>query len=293
MRIAFISCQSPGSYLHGTLYDEDETLLKFLSNKGIKVERAIWNDPTVNWELYDVALLKSPWDYHEHFSDFSAWLNNLQSAGVRLLNPYRIIRWNMDKHYLQEIGNSGLPVIPSVFLERHTKPELHEFFEKLKTRRIVIKPCIGAGARNTLTVTPENMKDRQRQLHVFLQEASFLVQPFMEEIFDGELSFIFLGGRYSHCVLKRPESNDFRVQHYHGGTTQIHDPEKEHIASALRYVDKYARGCLYARVDGLLIKGRFKLMELELTEPYLFLEQHPEGYDHYYKALMEFIPECQ
>lgn len=34
-------------------------------------------------------------------------------------------------------------------------------------------------------------------------------------------------------------------------------------------------------------------MELELIEPYLFLQQHPEGYDHYYKALMEFIPECQ
>lgn len=289
MKIAFISCREQEKYLIGTHRDEDEILLKILLDKGLEIERTVWNDPGVNWGLYDLVLLKSPWDYHEHFSDFNAWLNKPEALGVNLLNPYRVIRWNSDKHYLKEIEDSGLPVIASLFVEKETIPELQEFFRKFKTQKLIVKPCVSASAKNTLTVTPENAAARQNELHGLLREGSFLVQPFMEEILNGELSFIFLAGRYSHCVLKLPKSDDFRIQHYYGGTIQNYEPKTQHIADALGFVDLYAGGCLYARVDGLLVKGTFLLMELELIEPFLYMEQHPEAYQHYYEALLNLI----
>lgn len=289
MKTAFISYQKQEKYSTETHHDEDEILLKFLLDKGLEIERTVWNDHRVDWGLYDVALLKSPWDYHEYFSDFNAWLDKLEALGVRLLNPNSIIRWNSDKHYLKEIADSGPAVIASLFLEKDTKPELREFFGKFNTQKLIIKPCVSAGAKNTLTVTPENKADRQNELHALLREESFLVQPFMEEIQNGEVSFIFIGGQYSHSVLKLPKSDDFRVQHYYGGTIQNYEPKAEHITAALEYVSLYAGGCLYARVDGLLVKDNFQLMELELIEPYLYLGEHPEGYQHYYEALLNFI----
>gem|GEM_PF-5035959 len=41
-----------------------------------------------------------------------------------------------------------------------------------------------------------------------------MVQPFVEEIRNGEWSLAFFDGKYSHAVLKVPQENDFRVQHF-------------------------------------------------------------------------------
>src|SRR3546814_2436579 len=45
-----------------------------------------------------------------------------------------------------------------------------------------------------------------------------LVQPLMPGIFtEGEFSLFFFGGRFSHAIVKRPASGDFRVQEQFGG----------------------------------------------------------------------------
>ncbi len=288
-KIAFVSYKKQEKYSTGTHYDEDSTLLNFLLDKGLNIEHTIWNDSLIDWSKYDLAVLKSPWDYHELFADFNLWLDKLEAMRVKLANPYSIIRWNSDKHYLQDITSAGLSVIPSLFLEKETKPELTEYFSMLHTSKIIVKPCVSASAKNTWIVTPDNTSERQVELHSFLREDSFLVQPFMEEILNGEISFIFLGGRYSHSVLKLPKPGDFRVQHFHGGTIQNYEAASEYIEAAQKFISQFAHGCLYARVDGVLINGIFQLMELELIEPYLFLGLHPEGYQRYYEALLHVM----
>ncbi|MET0570812.1 MAG: hypothetical protein ABWZ79_05265 [Pedobacter agri] len=58
---------------------------------------------------------------------------------------------------------------------------------------------------------------------------------------------------------------------------------------AAKYVDLFAKSCLYARVDGTFVNGKFLLMELELIEPFLFLNTDPENYERYYHALLKMI----
>jgi glutathione synthase/RimK-type ligase-like ATP-grasp enzyme len=289
MKIAFIGYRRQEKYSVGSPKDEDKVLLDLFSQKGLDVEEVIWNDPAVNWKKYDTAILKSPWDYHERFPDFMAWLDRLEALNIGMLNPSPVVRWNIDKHYLKDIAEAGLAVIPSLFLEKNTQPALSGFFSKLNTAKLVIKPCVSASARQTLVVTAENTAERQEQLHTFLQHESFLVQPFVEEIGEGELSFIFLGNRYSHSVLKLPKQGDFRVQHFHGGTVRTCNPGEEQIKVAQAFVDQFAAGCLYARVDGLMINNKFQLMELELIEPYLFLDTSPGAYERYFEALLQLI----
>jgi len=289
MKIAYISYDKQVNYTAGLTQDEEAVLLNFLIEKGLDIEKVIWNDPGIDWSVYPVAILKSPWDYHEKLDDFNAWLDRLEGLGVSLMNPYHIIRWNSDKHYLQEVADAGFQVIRSSFLEKGEKKTLPHYFEELGNNKLIIKPCVSAGAKDTMILTPENAQEIENTLLSATRYDALIIQPFMDEVLDGEISFIFLGGVFSHSVVKVPRSGEFRVQHFFGGTIQPYTPAENVLKSAASFVDRFAKDCLYARVDGILVDGEFQLMELELIEPYLFLDSHPEGYHNYYQALQKQI----
>jgi glutathione synthase/RimK-type ligase-like ATP-grasp enzyme len=286
MKIAYICYQNKGKYSAGVYHDEEALLLEFLQGKGLHIERQIWNDTAVNWGQYDLAILKSPWDYHEHIKEFYAWMDTLQSLNVRMLNPYELVKWNSDKHYLKDIADAGMMVIPSRFLEKGSRQELLPLFDELHTDKLIIKPCVSAGAKNTMLLTRDSMKEQQDKILQMLTEESYLVQPFMKEIYEGEWSYLFFNGVFSHSLLKVPGNGDFRVQHYHGGSIQSPAATQEGINDAAAFVERFAKGTLYARVDGVMVDGRLHLMELELIEPYLFLDTHADAFENYYNALI-------
>lgn len=289
MKIAYVCYQDTGKYASG-VENEDDILLEFLKGKGLEITREIWNDPTVNWDNFDLAVLKSPWDYFDKINEFYEWLNKLESLGVNLLNPVKTVKWNSDKHYLQEIADSGLRVTPTLYFEQGEKPNLASCFESLNTDTLIVKPCISGGSKNTIKIGKKNLAEFTSVVHGYLIEEAYMAQPFMPEIESaGEWSFLFFNGRYSHHLLKKAKPGDFRVQHYLGGSIHT-QPAPEHLLhAAKKYADQFAKGCLYARVDGLEINGQFTLMELELIEPFLFLFTAAESYDNYYKALEEII----
>jgi glutathione synthase/RimK-type ligase-like ATP-grasp enzyme len=287
MKIAYISYDKQVNYTAGLTQDEEAVLLDFLTAKGLDIEKVIWNDPGIDWTIYPAAILKSPWDYHEKLDEFNLWLDRLEKLNVQLMNPYHIIRWNSDKHYLQEVADAGFPVIRSRFLEKGDKTGLSVYFEELGNKKLIIKPCVSAGAKDTMILTPENVQDIQDSLLSDAQYDALIIQPFMDEVLDGEISLIFLGGQFSHSVIKVPRSGEFRVQHFFGGTIRPYAPAENILKTAVEFVDRFAKDCLYARVDGILVNGEFQLMELELIEPYLFLDTHPEGYNNYYRALQQ------
>eukprot|EP01132_Coremiostelium_polycephalum_P012482 gene12482-15257_t len=293
MKIALISYQVQEKYTLGIAKDEDSLLLDFLRSKGLDVERAIWNDPTVNWTDFQIAVLKSPWDYHENMKDFLRWLDLLLHLDIRLLNPDPLIRWNSDKHYLKEIAAAGFKTIPSLFLEKGEQPDFIALFEKLGTETIIVKPCISAGAKNTIKIHKQELSEKKDVVLNLLKRESFLVQPFMEEVLTGEWSYLFFNGKFSHSLLKTPGKDDFRVQHYHGGSIKPVTAASEHIEAAAAYVEHFAKNALYARVDGLIHKDELYLMELELIEPYLFLDTQNDAYEHYYQALTQLIGPCE
>jgi len=50
---------------------------------------------------------------------------------------------------------------------------------------------------------------------------AILIQQFIPEIqMNGEISFAYIDGAFSHAVLKRPAPGDFRVQQEHGGSAR-------------------------------------------------------------------------
>jgi glutathione synthase/RimK-type ligase-like ATP-grasp enzyme len=290
MRIAYVGYKVQEKYTQGISNDEDSELLLFLQQKGLEIDFVVWNDDTINWENYNIVLIKSPWDYHEKISLFYSWLENIKLLGLRMLNPLDIIKWNSNKRYLDDISKAGLPVIPSIYLDQGTQiPTDNLLFKQLNTDKIVVKPCVSAGAKNTIILDEVSIVQQAKNINLLLLEEEYIVQPFIKEIADGEWSFIFFNGQYSHSALKVPKQGDFRVQHYHGGSIIYPNPNAKHIQQAEKYVQKFAKGTLYARVDGIVIDETLCLMEIELIEPYLFLNAEMERQEHYYQALISLI----
>lgn len=285
MKFAFVGYKVQEKYTTGVTSDEDNDLLIFLKEKQLDIAAVVWNDPDINWNIFDIVIIKSPWDYHENIVSFIQWLDLLEELNIKVLNPVDIIKWNSNKHYLKKIGDKGLRVIPSEYIGKGSSFS-DRFFEVFDTDRLVVKPCVSAGAKNTIIVDENNFSEKIITINLLLQEEDFLVQPYAEEISNGEWSFIFFNGEYSHCVLKTPKQNDFRVQHYHGGSISYPAPSTSHIDEAKAYLNTIPGETLYARVDGVIRQGNFELMELELIEPYLFLNGDRRLLENYYRALL-------
>ncbi|NML70094.1 hypothetical protein HHL23_09825 [Chryseobacterium sp. RP-3-3] len=288
MKIAIVGYKKQDKFAQGVTNDEDADLLNFLTDKGLNVVPAIWNDDHIDWNSFNVAIIKSPWDYHNHLPEFLNWLNKLEKLNIKVLNPVEIIQWNSNKKYLKDIAQNGLPVIASEYLDKGSAFD-DRFFDLFGTDQLVVKPCVSAGAQNTLTLNKNNLKERTEEIGELLKAEDYIVQPFVEEIKNGEWSFLFFNGQYSHCSLKTPKKDDFRVQHYHGGTISYPTPNPLHIEQAGQYLKSLPQSTLYARVDGVLINNSFELMELELIEPYLFLNNDKNLLENYYQALMVLI----
>jgi hypothetical protein len=286
MKLALIGYQIQEKYNNGAIRDEDQDLFDFLTEKELQVYREVWNEPNVNWTNYNSVIIKSPWDYHENHEDFLTWLEHLTAQGIKVLNSAETIRWNSDKHYLKDVLDSGLPTIPTIYLEKgESLDSTKNYFLELNTPKLVIKPCISAGAKNTVLVSPEEFPELTHLINGWLEQEAYMVQPFIKEILEGEWSLLFFGGKYSHSLLKTPKDEDFRVQHYLGGKVNYIAADEKLILQAGQFIEKFAADTLYARVDGVVIEGIFHLMELELIEPYLFLNNDAQRLENYFQAL--------
>lgn len=274
-RIAFATCcTSPD------LAKDDVHLAAALSDAGHHVEAAAWDDQTIDWTRYDTVIIRSTWNYHIHPQAFLAWLRKLESHQLQVANPVDILEWNMDKGYLADLRQLDVPIPPTLFLD---DPQTHlgEVFRNTGWKKAVIKPCISATAHNTWVVHPHTAAAETAKLHELLQTGRYMIQEFLEEVgIDGEYSLIFFGQQYSHAVKKTPKKGDFRVQEQFGGLSSPTRPSGDIIRQATAILDTAvpftsSPRLLYARVDGVIRKGIFTLMELELVEPSLFINNNP------------------
>ncbi|KAA5540155.1 ATP-grasp domain-containing protein [Adhaeribacter rhizoryzae] len=289
MKLALVTYGDEGKY-PGEGTREDVQLHEYLIQKNLAVKYEIWTDPNVNWQQYEAIILKSPWDYFDKVDLFQTWLNNLDQQEVRVLNPTMVVRWNLNKEYLLQVEKAGFATVPTSILKQKSNFKAAPFFEIWHTKNLIVKPVISGGAKNTFVISQSETAIFENQLNQLLQEEAYLVQPFMPEIQNkGEYSLIFFNGYFSHCVLKVPQSGDFRVQHYFGGAIIPTTPPAHILEYAQQLLKQFAPGCLYARVDGLESNGKFRLMELELIEPLLYLLYHGKAFENYYRALRQIL----
>ncbi|WP_238395635.1 ATP-grasp domain-containing protein [Pontibacter pudoricolor] len=285
-QIALITCESLGNYT-ANADSEDERLYQFLKGKGLPVTWQVWDDANVDWSQFGALIIKSPWDYFDKIAAFYSWLDKVETAGCKVLNPVKTLRWNADKLYFKAMEAAGVTIVPTVWLEQGNTFNAQAAFEELGSEKIIVKPRVSGGAKNTFALTIDEAEAKTSEINQLLQHEPFLAQPFIEEIkTEGEWSFIFFGGNYSHTVLKTAKPGDFRVQHFFGGTIHTPTPPAALLATAQTIVDAFAKDCLYARVDGVTLNNELVLMELELIEPFLFLGTSEGSLERYYQALM-------
>lgn len=258
-----------------------------LQARGAAVSPAVWDDPSVAWSRFDAVVIRSTWDYYRRPEAFAAWVERLEAARVRLLNPPDVVRWNMHKRYLLELERRGVAVIPTALLPRGQPARLDELLAARRWQDAVVKPAVSAGAWQTWLLTAPGSSADQARLDALLAEGDALVQPLCAALLtQGEHSFVFLRGAFSHAAVKRPRAGDFRVQAELGGSIAPFEPPPGLIAQA-RWVVQAAGGRpLYARVDGVLVGGKLVLMELELIEPDLYLEHAPGAAERLAAALL-------
>ena len=115
-----------------------------------------------------------------------------------------------------------------------------------------------------------------------------MIQPFLPSIAtEGEYAVILFDSAYSHTVVKRPKSGDFRVQPHLGGKTEPSEAPEGAIELAKGALAAAPADATYARVD--IVRGndgQLQIMELELIEPALFLDVAPHGEEAFANAVI-------
>lgn len=240
------------------------------------VESAVWDSPLVDWSQYDAIILRSTWDYHLRRDDFEHWLAHLDAVGAAVFNPTSLVRWNIDKHYLGDLATRGVQIAPTMFLERGDAT-LDQLFAQLEWTDVVIKPTVSANGHETRRVASRYGEADSQWFQRVHGGHELMVQPFLDEIVEqGEWSFMFFAGQYSHAVLRATTPGGFTAQRDHGTLLAAH-PRGVIIQHAESVTEHLPNGWLYARVDGFERNGSLVVTEVELIEPSLYLGQHPSA----------------
>ena len=252
---------------------EDQPVLERLRAK-INLDYIDWQ-ADFNPAQYRNVLIRTTWNYYLNLPEFLARLETIAQQ-TNLINPFDTVRWNSDKKYLQDIAQH-FKVVPT--LNYDARKPLQSYFEHFDCETLVLKPRVSAGSYQTHVLHKE--KNQETTLRAAAcSQSPFLIQPFLPEIAEGELSFIFLNGKLSHTVNKVPQKDEFRSQPEFGSNLQSIEAGAQLESNAADIVSRFASDCFHARVDGVIQKTQFLLMELELIEPSLFLldENYIEGY---------------
>jgi hypothetical protein len=259
--------------------DEDgPALLDELSRLGLQGEAAVWTDPRVDWSTYDLVVVRSTWDYHHRRDEFVAWAERV-AAATRLANPAPVVRWNTDKTYLRALAATGLPVVPTEWLEpgdTFVAPDHGDY---------VVKPAVSAGSKDTNRYVAGD-HDELAAAHaqaLLAAGRTVMVQPYLDAVDTaGETALLYLGDELSHAIRKgplltpamEPVAGAYKEEEIlPREPAAVERDVSEQVLDALAEVSPAGRGdLLFARVD--LVPGpdgQPVLLELELTEPSLFL----------------------
>jgi glutathione synthase/RimK-type ligase-like ATP-grasp enzyme len=252
--------------------DEDgPALLAALADEGVRGEPAAWDDRDVDWGAFDLVVVRSTWDYPDRHDEFMGWAEHVTGVS-RLANPLPILRWNTDKRYLAELTAAGLPVVPTTWIEPGRPFELPD-------EEIVVKPTVSVGSRDTARYpVAEAARARAHVERLAGEGRVAMVQPYIHSVdATGETALLWLGGAFSHAIgkgpLLRPGAKPVEGL-YAPETICARTASADELAVASSVLDAVPGGpdgLLYARVDLVAGPDGPLVLELELTEPSLFL----------------------
>ncbi|MDJ0768687.1 MAG: hypothetical protein QNJ12_07830 [Ilumatobacter sp.] len=236
----------------------------------------VWDDPAVDWSAFDVVVIRSAWDSHRRRAEFVAWAKAV-ATGTSLWNRADVVEWNTDKRYLCDLVASGFPVVPTSFVAPgdHAPDDLEG--------DLIVKPSVGASSEGVVrTSDPGEAIAHVRRLH--RDGFTAMVQPFVADAGGSpETALVYLAGRFSHAVhksvtlpetVRMPGDAAATADAAASETVAAHVPTAAERSLGDRIV-RWLPDTAYARVDLLSSADGPLVLEVELTEPSLFLDADP------------------
>ncbi|HUR16770.1 MAG TPA: hypothetical protein VMZ33_05760 [Candidatus Limnocylindrales bacterium] len=267
---------------------DDRPLIEHLGRRGHSAVPATWDDLEVDWKRFAVVVLRNPWDYTDRRDEFVAWAKSVAS----LLNPADVVEWNTDKRYLGDLARAGVPIVPTTWIEPGDVVRLPD------EGRHVLKPSVGAGSLDAAAFSLHDIREQQlardHAQRLLATSQTVMLQPYLDLIEErGETGLIYMGGEFSHAIGKGPmlvrqtkvEGDALYKEEVITAREALAD-ELEVGRQALEAVPGGSARLLYARVDMVPgPDGSPLLMELELTEPSLFMSTTPGTVERFADAI--------
>jgi glutathione synthase/RimK-type ligase-like ATP-grasp enzyme len=283
-RVALATCRE--------LPDGDEdagVLVAALERAGMNARWRSWDDGGP-WDE-DLVVVRSTWDYTLRPAEFLTWARSVP----RLANPAAVLAWNSDKRYLRDVAGAGIPVIPTEWAAPG-----EEFVAPPGVAEFVVKPSVGAGSRGAGRFTSDATAaaiEHARHLHD--AGRTVLVQPYLTQVDAlGERALVYLDGAFSHAVSKSamlPAGVAFRVEDRAADSLFVEEritpaeagPQDLDVADAVVEFlrARFGAELLYARVDLLPGPDGPVVLEVEVTEPSLFLGHSATAADRFAAAI--------
>ncbi|MEM6470094.1 MAG: hypothetical protein AAF802_11105 [Planctomycetota bacterium] len=264
----------------------DHLTFEPLARLGWSVEEIAWSRREVDWSEYDAVVIRSTWDYQDSPDAFLTVLSEIESSAARLFNPLDICHWNFNKTYLRELGERGVPIIPTRWLDLLNEESARSLFADVSSDHLVAKPLVGANSDGIVVFAADDEASIVSATRAY-GDQPLMIQPFLSQIQStGEYSLFYFAGRYSHAILKTPKEGDFRVQEEHGGQIEAAIPDETVREIADKAIGVIGQTLLYARVDVVFLDDASPVViELELIEPSLYFPYDDESPARFAEAL--------
>ena len=262
--------------------DEDGLVQNALEELGLKTLRTNWDNPNIDWRDTKCALFRTTWDYFHRFEEFEEWLNKVNSQ-TNLFNSKELIYWNLHKGYLFDLEKKGIRIPPSLLIKKHNNNNLpnnlSSYCNKTNWKEFILKPAVSGAARHTYRFKRVDLEQYNDVFNKLILNEDMILQEFQNKIISkGEIALMFMGGEYTHSVLKKAKSCDFRVQDDFGGSVHHYEASDDEIKFARKIVHACSPIPAYARVDLMWDNhNQSCLSELELIEPELWFRNNPEA----------------
>lgn len=287
MRVAFVTTIDQDA-----IHDDVDLPLQIVAfaDSGIDLVQAPWEDRTIDWDSFDLVVVRSPWNYVDCLDEFCQWLDARRPM-TRIHNPVSLFEWNMDKRYLADLAARGVPIVPTVFAESMEQFEVA--VTAARSPEIVVKPSVSAGSRLTGRFAVEDPAAEELASQILAKGFAVMVQPFASHIDDhGEIGTVLFDGVVSHSFRKAAllaEGGALVGGEYREEITAIVAPDDVlavvEVASIAVTTIARERGwladneeLLYGRYDVIrLDDGSPVLLEAELFEPCFFLPTDSEA----------------
>ncbi len=277
--VVFLTCDEYPQFT-----EDEKLLINLLKDYNINVLPQVWDKLTVDLNIFPMVLVRTLWDYHKKIDEFKNFLD--QNVDTSLFNDASILRWNMDKSYLKDLNDLAIKIPKFDIFDKLFDPS--EYMELNKISKLVLKPTISAGGRNTYLIDEITKGDYDKTIAGILSNSPVIAQEYVADIKSlGEWSFIYFDKVFSHAVIKMPAKDEFKVQERFGGSISGAYPSSNMLYNCQIILDKLPLDLLYARIDAVIVDSVFYLMEVELFEPSLFLQYSDVAAQNFCKAILK------